>query len=139
MFGKKDKDKKEKVLVEKVKKAKDIKIPIADETAELNKMVGVYGEKIVALQTALELAAKNVLLLEKENAKLLQANTDLSKQVAKLSKVKSGKLPNHDCGVVDGHVFKVARRDRASEIGLAVRRSEVDENATCLVLEAHND
>lgn len=82
----------------------------------------VQGAKTAVVETEVEKLSKDLEALKAEN-------TLLSEKL-KLKELTTSK----DCVVLDGKECKVILRETAKELLQAVRRSEVDEDATVLVL-----
>lgn len=74
--------------------------------------------------------------LDAEQATSKSKIRTLESRLAQAAKRGSAK-PRHDAVYLDGEEHKILLRERADEIGRAVLRSEVDEDATVVVLDRH--
>ena len=101
------------------------KVSQEDEVKEINKLAGVSAAKVEQLQGT-------VTRVSQECAKLQEENTQLRKA---LDSARSSVKSKGDHVVLDGKTHKITLVEEAKEFLQCVRRSEVEDDRTVVVID----
>ena len=119
-MAEKEKDKRPETRPE-APKVEELALSREDEVKELNKLAGVSAAKVTQLQGTL--------------TRVSEENDRLQKEVADLKAALASAKSKGDHVVLDGKTHKITLVEEAKEFLQCVRRSEVEDDRTVVVID----